>query len=753
MSSTRVLHVPSWIVGLGLTALVGIFWVTRVWLTGSERDLSTSDLFLYYLPSYELLYGALREGRLPLWNPYQICGTPQLASLQAGFFYPGHLAYLVLPVEAGWVLSSVLHLALVAGTMLALVRRLGFGAAAGLAAGVFLALRGRYPGMIFFPNWLEASAWLPLGALAVTDLVRPTRPGPWGRMRGLCLLAACTALSLLAGYPQASVYLVYSWGALLLLLLVVDRRGPRDWLAAGAGMAASLVVGFAIAAVQLLPAWELTAQGTRSPGPLTRGEQFPMAWHGPDFAGALAPTLKAPFPELYLSFGFVALLGIAAALLWRRGRGLAVGSLAMAFLVLCFAMGPATPVFDWLSQLPALGWFRFPRRALFMLDFFAAIAFAIGVDGLLRWARLHRPELPRPAATALALAPALLLVVEVFNGAPSRVGLRDALALLSHYDRQSPVYDRVAASGERAWIRSPTIESRQPPKLASFRQMKSVGDYEPLNQRRQSDYFTYLTQGRLSPRRAGRPYSGRLKHLTEPTYPNALATRGHLLDVAAVQWLVVQRVATKHGEIERYIEERGLVEEPGVHDPDFVLLRNPDAAPRAYVVYDVRPAPEPLALMQALADRAFDPLDWSYAENAPPVRGPLKRGHPARIVVDEPTRVEIEAELERDGFLVLVDSFYPGWQASASGEPLEILPVNHLFRGVPLPAGRHRVVFAYRPWTVPVGAAVSVAGLLVLGALAWLETRRRPADELPASGRSDSMSADAGQESARGGSA
>lgn len=752
MSAARALHVPSWIVGLGLTALAGIFWYTRIWLTGSESNLVTSDLFLYYLPSYELLYGALLRGQLPIWNPYQICGIPGLASLQAGFFYPGHLLYLLLPVVTGWALSSVLHLGLVAVSMVALVRRLGLGVGAALAAAIFLALRGRYPFMIFFPNWLEAAAWLPLGALAVVELVRasggPLRAGA----RGVALLAGCTGLSLLAGYPQASVYLVYSWAALLLVLLVVERHAPRDWLRASGGMAAGLAIGFAIAAVQLLPAWELTAQGTRSPGALTRGEQFPMMWFGPDFLGAFQPTLKAPFPDLYLSFGFVALAGIAASLLLRRGRALAVGCLAVAFVVLCFAMGPATPVFDWLSQLPALGWFRFPRRALFMTDFFAAIAFAIGVDGLLRWMRAHAGSLPGPAVAALRGLPALLLAVEVFAAGPNQVDLPAALSRMAYYDRQSPIYDRVAQSGERAWIRSPTIGSRQPPKLASFRRMKSVSDYEPLSQRRQSDYFTYLTEGRLSPRRPGRPYSGRLKHLTAPTYPHALTARGHLLDVAAVRWLVVQRVATKRGEIQRYIRERGLVEEPGLDDPDFALLRNPHAVPRAYVVYEGRPAPEPLELMQALAAPSFDPLEWSFVEAPGPVGAPWKRGHPAQVVVDEATRVEVEAELERDGMLVLVDSVYPGWRATAGGEELEILPVNHLFRGVPLPAGRHRVVFEYRPWTLPVGAAGSMAGLLALG-IVWLEARRRSADELPVSEGSDSISADAGLESASGGSA
>jgi len=63
---------------------------------------------------------------------------------------------------------------------------------------------------------------------------------------------------------------------------------------------------------------------------------------------------------------------------------------------------------------------------------------------------------------------------------------------------------------------------------------------------------------------------------------------------------------------------------------------------------------------------------------------------------------------------VLADTYYPGWRATVDGAPARIVAANHLFRGVPVPAGRHRVRFEYRPWQVPVGIAVSALALLVV---------------------------------------
>ena len=721
MDSARLPSLRYWVLGAGFVTVAALFWVYRIVRPGSELDLMITDLFLYYLPSYEILYGSLLSGRIPLWNPYQICGTPMLASLQAGFFYPGHLVYLFLPVETGFVVSCVLHLAGIAFSMWLLVRRLGLGMGAAVAAALFLALRGRYPGMVFFPNMLEAAAWLPLGAVGIVGIVRR------GDLRSALCVALCTGMSLLAGYPQVTVYTVYSWGALLAILSLLDRRDARHWLRGSALLGLGLCLGAALAAAQLLPTWELTAQGTRSAEVLTRAEQFPMKWHGSGPWGILR-TLKAPFPQLAFSFGWVAIAALVTAFFAKAHRALALACLGMAVVVALFAMGPVTPVFDWISALPALGWFRFPRRSLFMLDFFTGIVFATGVHWWITRATDRLGTTTSRLAIAAAWLPALLLGVEVFRAPPNAADLQRALDAMRHYGDSSPIYDRVAESGERVWIRSPNIHPPLP-KLASYRRVRSVGDYEPLNQRRQSDYFTYLTEGRLTPKLEGQPYSGRLKHLTEPVYPGALLARGHLLDVAAVRWFVLQRMALRMPEIDAWVAERGLVEEDG--DANTVLLRNPHALPRAYTVYDVQPAPEPLALMQTLADPDFDPLARSYAEGVaarPPVS---RRGDAARIVVDEATRVEVEAELAADGMLVLVDSVYPGWQASVDGEPVEILPANHLFRGVLLPAGRHRVVFRYRPWTVPVGAAVSGLAAIAIAGL-WVHARRT--DELPVSG-------------------
>ena len=80
---------------------------------------------------------------------------------------------------------------------------------------------------------------------------------------------------------------------------------------------------------------------------------------------------------------------------------------------------------------------------------------------------------------------------------------------------------------------------------------------------------------------------------------------------------------------------------------------------------------------------------------------------------DSPNRVSLLASPTRPGWLVLRDNFFPGWGAEVDGNPAAVLRANYAFRAVSLPAGAHLVVFRYRPLSLYLGFAFSMAGLLL----------------------------------------
>lgn len=101
---------------------------------------------------------------------------------------------------------------------------------------------------------------------------------------------------------------------------------------------------------------------------------------------------------------------------------------------------------------------------------------------------------------------------------------------------------------------------------------------------------------------------------------------------------------------------------------------------------------------------------------------PLSQGtyDTAEIINYQPERVEIRATTDQPGYLVLTDSWYPGWEARVNGQPAPIYRANLIFRAVPIEAGTHTITFEYRPRSLVLGASISAMSLLlVLGISFW----------------------------------
>jgi hypothetical protein len=138
--------------------------------------------------------------------------------------------------------------------------------------------------------------------------------------------------------------------------------------------------------------------------------------------------------------------------------------------------------------------------------------------------------------------------------------------------------------------------------------------------------------------------------------------------------------------------------------------------PRAMVFYNAQFVSSREDILALLHEPNFPALRTILLEGDKPAVIPsqgLRMSEPASVIDYRNEKVKIDAEAEQDGWLMLLDTFYPGWTAEVDGRPAGISRANGFFRAVKLPAGKHEVTFIYRPrafyWALP----VSAAGLLV----------------------------------------
>ena len=162
--------------------------------------------------------------------------------------------------------------------------------------------------------------------------------------------------------------------------------------------------------------------------------------------------------------------------------------------------------------------------------------------------------------------------------------------------------------------------------------------------------------------------------------------------------------------------------------PDARVYALDGAAPRAAVVGAQRVVGSEDEALDAVTDPGFDPTRVAVTEERLDglPEGTAEPAGSARIVRSEADRLEVEADAERDGLLVLSDAWFPGWTATVDGRPAEVERVNYAFRGVRVGAGTHRVEFAYRPLSWRIGWIVSLLALVgIVVALAPLPRRAR----------------------------
>jgi hypothetical protein len=179
---------------------------------------------------------------------------------------------------------------------------------------------------------------------------------------------------------------------------------------------------------------------------------------------------------------------------------------------------------------------------------------------------------------------------------------------------------------------------------------------------------------------------------------------------------------------------------------DMQIVRNPNAMPRAWVVHEARflvpivgkertPRARPMEEMLYAGDgiwqdqdrTAYDPRSLAWIESDAP--NSLVKYRAGRVTLPSeavtvrevsPVRTELDVTLERPGFVILADAFYPGWTLTVDGKAAPILRANRMMRGAALDAGRHTLVYEYWPRSFLVGLVLSAIGLLGLaGSLVW----------------------------------
>jgi len=712
---------------------------------------------LQFIPWRTAALQALAAGHWPLWNPLLGMGAPLLANYQVGVFYPPHLLLPVLGPAWGSGVLVMLHLVWAGWGTVVLARRLDLGPAAQTVAALGFSLSGYLVARAGFFSINAAAAWLPWGVWAADRLGQAAALG--ARRRGFAAAAATLGLilglQLLAGHAQTAAYSLILVGGWVLGRAYAAGKLRACATAAG-GAAAALVLGLGLSAVQILPTAEYLAESARQSGvdPALAMTYSFWPWR---LVGFLLPNLfGSPVRGDYWGYGnfwedavYVGVLplvmALVAAVLALSGRGekpaLGRALLGLAAVSTLFAMGANTPIFPFLFRwVPGFDLFQAPARWMIVPVFGVALLAGIGVEAwrpptgrALYWTRLGTAGAGgialvalvsrgliaglRPSfAPAFALAGALLAAVGILSLVKGRLNERlwtAAVCALVLVDLVIAGWGLNPSTGADLYAGTSRLPRQVDPAHRIYMAADVVYDLK-------FGYYFRFDQfdedlDRRAVRDSGIPNVGMLDGLASAdNFDPLLADR-------FVSWMeaLEKQPLSQRTSLLRLMDV-GAVVDSAAELPAVTYMPVPEARRVRLVGQAVWAASPDEALQRTTAD-GFDPEAAVVLEGEPLPAQTAEPGATSLEIVDggNPNRVTVTAASGGGGWLVLSDTWYPGWVATIDGQITTIYRADFLFRAVPVPAGQHTIVFDYRPLPFRLGAGLSLGAVALLLLAGW----------------------------------
>ena len=743
------------LLALGIAAAV--YWpvISSPRLPGGEL----SDTVHQGYPFLSFTAASIADGRIPHWNPYIFCGIPFYSSFSAPVFYPVRgLLLLAAGPEA-----SVRFIWPVQAFIAALSAWLFLGSLGvsrgGRTVGTIAFAAGAWANTLFYAGHaskMVSWSFLPLLLYACERW--------WGTRRAwfLCVGGFCLGMQALSSHPQMFLYSVLA-ATVWLAWRFMEHPGVRKALVAASGIAAMILLGAGLGAVQMLPGYNFSRTSTRGEDlPLSQSASYSMppeetlamafphlfgyrhgfpgseAGGGPVYWGRLGLRLSSEFT------GVSILLLAAVALLSRKThRGMALG--AVALLGLLVSWGGYAPFYGILYDIaPVFRKLRAPHMAAFLTTSGISLLAGPGFDSAVSGVRSGRCWKPMAAWGALCLvlfAFCRPILATAQAGWWRRAGAAPA-AFPELVDTRAGL-----ASGDflRAAVVSACVagvvfavsRKRIGPGTASLL-VSAVAALElvPLDR----DFQVFLPQTRIADLYPEQP------GLCEAVGEGRIFPGGNEfipLGIRSVTGYHAARTQAVDDMLEG-ISAGGLT---AVRSTAFtVLVDGGTAAPYEALVEGMAPdstAPAIPAELSVPMPRAFMAASWapegdpsagvlppeavSTVSDDPGIPEPAGEPGSAVITRDEPELVEIATESGEPGLLVLADTWHPRWTVSVDGSEARLLRANGWMRAVAVPAGSHIVSFDYDTSDFSTGLLLSAASALLMAVTAAVElaSRRR----------------------------
>jgi hypothetical protein len=181
---------------------------------------------------------------------------------------------------------------------------------------------------------------------------------------------------------------------------------------------------------------------------------------------------------------------------------------------------------------------------------------------------------------------------------------------------------------------------------------------------------------------------------------------GPMMDMLNVKYLVMAK--------DDFQTEKNMLENkftPVFYAPDgtTVVLENKYVLPKAWIVPSVAVVTDSAQRLALLQNAVISPYSVALVEAQPKLAMPNPTGvlpplsQNVTVPLYEGEHIVVNAVTPVNALLVIGEKYYKGWEATIDGKATEIVPVNHILRGVYLTPGSHKIEFRFDPLPFKIG--------------------------------------------------
>ncbi|MBI4744388.1 MAG: YfhO family protein [Actinobacteria bacterium] len=357
-----------------------------------------SDQVLQFYPWMKYSVSLIKEGILPLWNPYSASGTPFIANYQSAFFYPFNVIFYLIPIKYAFGIAAIVKLFIAGFSMYLLAGEFSVSKTGALFSAVVFMFSG------FLVVWVgppitNAAIWLPLVFLLVELSVKKRE------VIYFILLSFVIAIQYFGGHIETSFHILLVVCFFILFRVWNFLRSGSDDNTKKFKLLAVIFLfiflGTTLAAVQIVPfleylklSWSLASRINLKSNPYFLPGRTAITLLVPKFYGN--PVMNnfwgtgnnVNFAETTGYVGILSLFFVFIAIVFKRkSKEVVFFSFLTAFSLAMIYRAPL--LYDIITALPGFK-VSSNSRFLLMYTFSAAILSGIGIDVVL--ARKERKE-------------------------------------------------------------------------------------------------------------------------------------------------------------------------------------------------------------------------------------------------------------------------------------------------------------------------------------------------------------------------